>query len=422
MRVSSLKLKDFRGFAACELSLDRPLTVLVGVNGAGKTSVLEAVVRLLNVTNRVPSRVRSFGVDADIRRGASTCEISMVGTTKGAPFHTTIQLAREGAPRVHTSAPKRGAGEGEGKGGSSESASTPLTAAYYPTDRVVPDRRYAAQSRFISSTGLHDLARLESLDRLPVRADVSFRGFFEWFRYREDFENEQRSRGAPGYEDRPLKAVRDAIERVVPGISRLRVQRIPYQLVATKSGAEYELDQLSDGERGLLAMVGDLAYRLTIANKDLPDPLQGEALVLIDEIEQHLHPAWQRVVVESLRRAFPSCQLVLTTHSPQVLSEVPNDAVMLLQDFQFFRPAAPTEGRDTNSILWEVLGVDARPHEVVQEIEAISGLLDEGKNHEAGERLDRLAQGLTERDPDVARLRGLLDVVERLDASDHEGA
>ncbi len=111
----------------------------------------------------------------------------------------------------------------------------------------------------------------------------------------------------------------------------------------------------------------------------------------------------------------------MTTHSPQVLSEVPNDAVVLVKDFQFFRPAAPTEGRDTNSILWEVLEVPARPEHTVTELDAISDLLDEGKSTEARERLDQLAKALTERDPEVGRLRSLLDVAERIDASDHEG-
>jgi predicted ATP-binding protein involved in virulence len=358
MRVSSIKLQDFRGFAACELSLERPLTVLVGVNGAGKTSVLDAIARLLGVTNRVPGRGRGLLVDADIRRGASSCEIDMVGVTNGAPFHTMIQLARDGKPIVSSSLLKRG-GSGTPAEGSGERSPPALTAVYYPASRMVPDRRYGPERQVLPSRRVSDLEMLESIDRLSVRADVSFEDFFEWFRYREDFENEQRAQGATAYEDRPLKAVRNAIERIVPGISRLRVQRLPYRLVATKNGAEHQLDQLSDGERGLLAMVGDLAYRLTIAHRDLPDPLQGEALVLIDEIEQHLHPSWQRIVLKSLQRAFPNCQLIVTTHSPQVLSEVPNDAVMLVQDFQFFRPAAPTEGRDTNSILWEVLGVTA---------------------------------------------------------------
>jgi predicted ATP-binding protein involved in virulence len=427
MRVSSLKLKDFRGFATCELSLDRPLTVLVGGNGAGKTSVLEAIACLLNVTNARSSVTQKLAVDADIRRGAPACHIQMAGVTNGVPFETMVHLARGGEPTWSTSAPEGTRApspwshvDGEPFEPPGSPTPVPLAAAYYPVDRVAPDRRYAVE--LFSPMLESDLEKLESLARLQVRANVDFKDFFTWFRFREDFENEQRSRGTPTYEDRALTAVRDAIARVVPGISRLRVQRIPYRLVATKNGAEYALDQLSDGERGLLAMVGDLAYRLTIANREIPDPLQSEALVLIDEIEQHLHPGWQRLVVRALRSAFPNCQFIITTHSPQVLSEVPNDAVTLVQDFQFFRPAAPMTGRDTNSILWEVLGVSAHPREIVQEIEAISGLLDGRRDREARERLDRLAETLTERDPDVSRLRDLLDIVERIDASDHQGA
>lgn len=428
MRVGSIKLQNFRGFAACTLSLDRPLTVLVGVNGAGKTSTLDAIVRLLGVTNRVPGRAKRLLVDADIRRDAAGCEIDMVGMTNGAPFHTAIQLVRGGRQVVNTTLPKRAvvgeadADSGEADAGSGKRLPTALPAAYYPASRMVPDQRYLRAHGAPPSLFGRGLDAIESLDRLSLRANLSFDDFFQWFRLREDLENEQRTRGAPEYEDRPLKAVRDAIERVVPGISRLRVQRLPFRLVALKNGAEYELDQLSDGERGLLAMVGDLAFRLTIAHRELPDPLQGEALVLIDEIEQHLHPSWQRLVVNSLLRAFPNCQFIVTTHSPQVLSEVPNDAVLLLDDFQFFRPAAPTQGRDTNSILSEVLGVAARPQAIVKELDEITGLLDDGRHDEARDRLDRLAQSLTERDPEVARLRGLLDLVERIDASDREGA
>ncbi|WP_437481820.1 AAA family ATPase [Sorangium sp. So ce1014] len=421
MRVSSIKLQNFRGFAACTLSLDRPLTVLVGVNGAGKTSTLDAIVRLLGVTNRVPGSAKRLLVDADIRRDAAGCEIDMVGVTNGAPFHTEIQLVRGGRQVVTTTLPKR-AGAGEADADSGERLPTALPAAYYPASRMLPDQRYLRVHGAPSSLFEGGLDAIESLDRLSLRANLSFDNFFQWFRLREDLENEQRTRGAPEYEDRPLKAVRDAMERVVPGISRLQVQRLPFRLVALKNGAEYELDQLSDGERGLLAMVGDLAFRLSIAHRELPDPLQGAALVLIDEIEQHLHPSWQRLVVKSLLQAFPNCQFIVTTHSPQVLSEVPNDAVLLLDDFQFFRPAAPTQGRDTNSILLEVLGVAARPQAFVKELDEITGLLDDGRHDEARDRLDRLAQSLTERDPEVARLRGLLDLVERIDASDREGA
>jgi hypothetical protein len=139
--------------------------------------------------------------------------------------------------------------------------------------------------------------------------------------------------------------------------------------------------------------------------------------VLLDEVELHLHPAWQRAVLRSLRRAFPCGQFIVTTHSPQVLGEVPNDAVVLLKDFGSYVPPAPTAGRDANAILREVLGVTARPEAVAQELDAIRDLLDEGRYAEARGRLDVAAAALTERDPDVRTMRAVMDVVEGLDGS-----
>ena len=85
----------------------------------------------------------------------------------------------------------------------------------------------------------------------------------------------------------------------------------------------------------------------------------------------------QALLLAALRRTFPRCELIVTTHSPQVLSEVPNDAVLLVKDFKFYRPAAPTEGGDSNAILWVVLGVPPRPVEVVAELDAVLEMLDD---------------------------------------------
>ncbi len=208
---------------------------------------------------------------------------------------------------------------------------------------------------------------------------------------------------------------------MLPGFSGLRIQRNPLHMVIRKGGISLAVDQLSDGEKLLLALTADLARRLAMAYPDRENPLDGEAIVLIDEIELHLHPDWQRRVLGALRSTFPSCQFIVTTHSPQVLSEVQNDAVVLVKDFQFFRPAAPTEGRDSNSILWEVLDVPAHPAHTVNELDAINALLDVGKSEEARKRIDHLAEVLTERDTEIGRLRSLLDVTERLDASDPKG-
>jgi predicted ATP-binding protein involved in virulence len=102
-------------------------------------------------------------------------------------------------------------------------------------------------------------------------------------------------------------------------------------MTITKQGQELIINQLSDGEKCLLAMVGDLARRLAIANPSLPDPLQGSGVVLIDEIELHLHPKWQREIIPALTRTFPNCQFIVTTHSPQVISQVKPEGIYILE-------------------------------------------------------------------------------------------
>jgi predicted ATP-binding protein involved in virulence len=236
-----------------------------------------------------------------------------------------------------------------------------------------------------------------------------FKPFFEWFREREDLENEQRLQVDPSRFDPQLGAVRAAIEKLVPGFSGLRVQRAPLRMVVQKEGAILELDQLSDGEKCLLALAGDLGRRLAIANPSLSEPLSAEAVVLIDEIELHLHPGWQRMVVERLCQTFPNCQFIMTTHSPQVLSQIPAESVVLLDQFQRVALPAGTLGRDSNSILEEVMGVPERPQSSANRIHEIARMIDSGDLPQARQALDELAKLLGEHDSEVVRLRTLMN-------------
>ena len=95
------------------------------------------------------------------------------------------------------------------------------------------------------------------------------------------------------------------------------------QLLIEKQGAVIPVAKLSDGERGMLALVFDLTRRLAQANPNLDDPAaEGVGVVLIDEIDLHLHPEWQRTIVTNLPETFPRLQFIATTHSPQVIGEV----------------------------------------------------------------------------------------------------
>ena len=162
---------------------------------------------------------------------------------------------------------------------------------------------------------------------------VNFRDFMA--RYRSAVTVERAEWGSnPNYlGERAVAAISHALTTFLDGFENLRVQEEPLRLLVDKAGVALDLSQLSDGERSLLAMICDLGRRLALANPLLDDPLQGAGVVLIDELEQHLHPSWQREVTEKLRRTFPNIQFIATTHSPFVIQALrPGELINLDPD------------------------------------------------------------------------------------------
>ena len=99
--------------------------------------------------------------------------------------------------------------------------------------------------------------------------------------------------------------------------------------------------------------------------------------MLIDELDLHLHPKWQRSVVENLTRTFPNCQFIVTTHSPQIISAVEPEQVQLLKDGKVIRPDR-TLGMDTNWILRNLMETDDRPEKPAEAIRVVEALIQDG--------------------------------------------
>jgi predicted ATP-binding protein involved in virulence len=156
---------------------------------------------------------------------------------------------------------------------------------------------------------------------------------------------------------------------MIPGIRNPRIDGTSGRFLvdATDSnGTEVKLDlnQLSDGYQVMLGVIMDFALRLALANppeKTNKDPLASEAILIIDEVDLHLHPAWQQRVIPDLRRTFPNTQLVLTTHSPQVATTVPSASLKILHQSQLHSAPAGTEGAEAQRLLEDVFGVKPRP-------------------------------------------------------------
>ncbi|WP_335955137.1 AAA family ATPase, partial [Acinetobacter guillouiae] len=260
---------------------------------------------------------------------------------------------------------------------------------------------------------------------------VDFRRFFEWFREREDFENES---GIPqdaletlletvdtesdiwkklqshvaSSRDRQLTAVRTAISNFMPGFTNLRVRRKPrLHMSIDKNSERFNVLQLSQGEKSLMALVGDIARRLAMMNPGLDNPLHGDGVILIDEVDMHLHPSWQRNIIQRLTSTFPNCQFVLTTHSPLVISDYKDILVYSLHDGEIV-PIPSQYGQDANTVLLDVMGTHIRNQKVTKDLNDLLDFIHDRKLDQAKDLLVRLEQELPNQNMELIKARLLL--------------
>ncbi|MFH1919546.1 MAG: AAA family ATPase, partial [Planctomycetota bacterium] len=407
MKVRKLMLNEFRGIARMELEFHERVNVLVGKNGAGKSAILDCLAILLS---RLIGRIRSttgtgrFFGDYDITNGQKETENEISVEIDGQSASWAVTKTRRGLKKqtiTNLKQLKEIVQEIHTAYESDEDLDFPL-AVYYPVNRAVLDIPLRIRRR-------HEFDQLSAYDQALTGASDNFRIFFEWYRNREDLENETRIR-KPRHRDRELRAVRTAIENLLPGCSGLHVQRGPLRMVVNKGETELVVDQLSDGEKCQLALAGDLARRLAIANPSLTNARHGQAVVLIDEVDLHLHPSWQRRIVPDLAETFPNCQFIVTTHSPQIVSEVREGNVVLLKrcgdNVSVCRPET-SYGQATNRILEDLMGTAERPEAVKDAFAELFRAIEEDRLKEAETAAKKLGD-LVGPDPQLTRARTMI--------------
>lgn len=414
--VDRLELSNFRGIRSLDIDFPRQgVTVLAGPNGAGKSSVLDAIALILSqLTARLENKPKAarFLTDNDVRNQQPTGRITAQGALSGVPISCSLARTRDLGPLFSAKEDNDVSGLNDGLETLRKNLGTgdiclPVVAKY-PVHRAVLDIPLRIRTS-------HVFDPIDVYEGAYERTGRNFRLFFEWFRNREDLENQWRAK-VSHHRDHQLEAVRRALVLVIPEISEPRVNRSPLALIVDKGGVPLYVDQLSDGEKGLMAMVGDLARRLAMANPFADDPLEGGGVVLIDEVELHLHPGWQRRLIPALERTFPHCQFVLSTHSPAVLSHVHRDAVLLLRStdagITLTRPDV-SKGADVGRILEDLLDVPARPPEFQERISGLFKKIDAGETEAARSLYSELVEVLGPHDPDLVRALVLLRRRER---------
>jgi predicted ATP-binding protein involved in virulence len=412
MQVKRLQINAFRGIEALDLEFHPGSNVLIGVNGVGKSSILECLATLgfMYTDGFRKKSLNPLPSNDHIKFGHDTSHIAIVCELDNSDFHWGLDVKREDGQGIDLTGDLETKRLGQialrtrqAFEENPDSTNLPL-GIYYPTTRIIPTDPYSRKQNGIIHRDSH---RPNFLNIQALEGRLDFTEFFTWFKDREDLENETRLETNPDHRDRQLEAIRNAIPIFLPGFSHLRIKRSPLRMVVTKNGQELIISQLSDGEKSLLTIIGDIARRLAICNPALENPLEGEGIILIDEIDAHLHPKWQRGIIPKLEHTFPNCQFFIATHSPQIISDVKSENIYLLQQDAAGEVIAVhpegTYGRDTNQILEDVMGVSDRPEWTKQELRQLFRLIDSGDLTAARDLKTQLEHRIGPDEPKFAR-------------------
>ena len=414
MKVTSLKLANVRTIEAAEFRFRPGVNLLVGVNGVGKTTVLDALGVCLSAyvkqANQLHGRAAAFTSD-DVRVGADALSVecnAQIGPTAyryliHKPRATSVPQKKAGMPReqVHDTPGKASfLGDLPPFAAGGEASGRPL-AVLFATNRAVPSERAPGKGMAAGGTAA------AFADAFASR-ELRLGEFAHWMRAQEALRSENASA------DKALAAFEDAVSRFLPEYRNLRVDDNGGrpQLLIDRGDSTVAVRQMSDGERGTLALVLDLTRRLVQANPEMSNPVaQAEAVVLIDEIELHLHPTWQRQIVRKLAATFPRCQFIATTHSPQVIGEVEHDRIHVMADGEVYSPTH-SFGVDSSRVLEEVMEAEPRTENVQKLLVAVSNDVGKQRYDDARESLAQLVGILGEGDPEVTRVATLLAFLE----------
>lgn len=333
MYIKQLVLTNFRGFEGSTiLNFPKNLTVLIGINGAGKSSVLDALSILLNqfiyYTSNIQHNTKFELSDINKNSRKANLEIKIntnqdITFSRGSGFGfaslNVKELKKYGDNFQNTI---------------DEDTSIPII-LYYAVHQI--DKKKESYATIFSKFNIYKDALGKSKD---------LQDFVDWFKEQTNLENqykiEQRNFN---FTIKELEIVRQALYQFLGslsgvtfknpriGISDFSKNRKKEQVfLIDKNGSTLEYEQLSEGEKSILSLVFDISYRLAIANPKMENALEGKGVVLIDEIDTHLHPSWQKSILNCLMTAFPNIQFIVTAHSALVVNQVKKENIFIVEN------------------------------------------------------------------------------------------
>ncbi len=435
MYVSKIRMQNFRCYTDFTMQFSPKVTVIVAENGRGKTAILDGL-----AITMAPYLAAFPGIKA---RNFQPNDVRMVVDVPQTQDELQIKRMKYLLPVVLETEVKADDGKAyswkrelKSVKGKTSSVSAKFVSDYgkriadelnQPGDQdiILPVLGYYGTSRMWNDSSLLkrkkvDLSRSSGYVEC-LEPSGSYNTFAQWFRYATEsaLEYDHIIAEKKLNKKNPYREILNAINKaIVTCIQSMGWTDLKYSfaaqnlLICHPEKGELPLEAMSDGARSVISMAADIAYRMARLNPDMGEDvtLKTSGVVLIDEVDMHLHPSWQQTVVNDLVKAFPKVQFIVTTHSPQVLTSVPAECIRILHwDNDLVDIEEPTFslGAESGQLLRDIQHVESRPGSlpIVQALQRYLQLVNEDKwdSEEAlalRETLDRWSQG---REPALVR-------------------
>ena len=415
MKIKTIQLHNFRCFENFSAELNENLTVIVGNNGSGKSTLLDGLSvaigaflipfsagssltiakddvlnksydlgSVVELQPQYPVEVSAIGIVEDKKIYWKRSLNSVEGRTTVGDAKEIINIAKKLQQQIRNG----------------EKPLLPVL-SYYGTGRLWAQKRerkaVTRTTKFNRQMGYMDCLDAASNEKLMLK----------WF---EKMTLQVATTGKLAPE---LLAVKSAICQCFRGITgygdvdaQFNLDTHELDIVYLDEDNQhkrYSMKHLSDGYKNTLSMIADIAYRMAVLNPWLLGDVLKETpgIVLIDEIDLHLHPRWQQRIIKDLQNIFPRVQFIVSTHAPSVINSVSKENLLIMENMHAEQPLLETYGKDANAILNSIMGADERPKAIKEQFKDFYAAMAEEKYDTAEEILDKLKEKIGESDPEI---------------------